>query len=162
MHACSSKSPLAYSTGTVLYVAPPRAFFTRVDTVLGMDYFSPGLGVCNFVEDNISLTLVNYMPLGTDHFDSGLGVRNLTQTHLLKPSELTHKLPRDVVEASIPVLSCGITNGSTCADQTQMVTEPWASGLCVLVSGVGTRAQAWQRMKPVLRWNAILMKSLQR
>ena len=37
-----------------------------------------------------------------------LGVRNLTQTHLLKSSELTHKLPRDVVEASIPVLSCGI------------------------------------------------------
>ena len=29
--------------------------------------------------------------------------------------------------------SCGVTNGSTCADQTQMVTEPWASGLCVLV-----------------------------
>ena len=54
-------------------------------------------------------------------------------THLLKPSELTHKLPRDVAEASIPVLSCEITNGSTCADQTQMVTEPWASGLCVLV-----------------------------
>ena len=129
-----------------------------------MDYFSSGLGVCNFVEDNISLTLVNYMPLGTDHFDSGLGVRNLTQTQLLKPLELTHKLPRDVVEASIPVLSCGITNGSTCADQTQMVTEPWASGLCVLVfwRRVGTRAQAWQRMKPVLRWNAILMKTLQR
>ena len=62
--------------------------------------------------------------LGLDYFDSGLGVRNLTQTHLLKPSELTHKLPRDVLEASIPVLSCGITNGSTCADQTQMVTEP--------------------------------------
>ena len=114
-------------------IAPPRAFFTRVDTVLGMDHFSSGLGVCNFVEDNISLTLVNYMPLGTDHFDSGLSVRNLTQTHLLKPSELTHKLPRDVVKASIPVLSCGITNGSTCADQTQMVTKPWASGLCVLV-----------------------------
>ena len=73
------------------------------------------------------------MPLGTGHFDSRLGVRNLTQTHLLKPSELTHKLPRDVVKASIPVLSCGITNGSTCAEQTQMVTEPWASGLCVLV-----------------------------
>ena len=73
--------------------------------------------------------------LGMDYFDSGHGFRNLTQTHLLKPSELTrtHKLPRDVVEASIPVLSCGITNGSTCADQTQMVTEPWASGLCVLV-----------------------------
>ena len=82
-------------------IAPPRAVFTRVDTVLGMDYFSSGLGVCNFVEDNISLTLVNYMPLGTDHFDSGLSVRNLTQTHLLKPSEITHKLPRDVVEASI-------------------------------------------------------------
>ena len=52
--------------------------------------------------------------LGLDYFDSGLGFRNLTQTHLLKPSELTHKLPRDVVEASIPVLTvavgCGITN----------------------------------------------------
>ena len=33
----------------------------------------------------------------------------------------------------LSMLSCGITNGSTCADQTQMVTEPWASSLCVLV-----------------------------
>ena len=39
----------------------------------------------------------------------------------------------DVVQASQPMLSCGITNGSTCADQTQMVSEPWAPGLCVLV-----------------------------
>ena len=85
------------------------------------------------VEEYIFLTLVNSVLLGMDYFDSGPGFRNLTQTHLLKPSELTHKLPRDVVEASIPVLSCGITNESTCADQTQMVTEPWASGLCVLV-----------------------------
>ena len=48
---------------------------------LRTDHFDSGLGVCNFVEDNILLTLVNYMPLGTGHFDSRLGVRNLTQTH---------------------------------------------------------------------------------
>ena len=84
--------------------------------------------------------------IGMDYFDSGPGFRNLSQTHLLKPSELTHKLPNDVVEASIPVLSCGITNGSTCADQKHMVTEPWASGCAFWSSGVGTRAQAWQRM----------------
>ena len=73
--------------------------------------------------------------LGMDHFliHYGPGFRNLTQTHLQKPSELTRKLPLDVVEASIPVLSCGITNGSTCAYQTQMASDPWAPGLCVLV-----------------------------
>ena len=65
------------------------------------------------VEEYISLTLVNSVLLGMDHFNSGPGVHNLTQSHLLKPSELTRKLPLDVVEASIPVLSCGITNGST-------------------------------------------------
>ena len=59
---------------------------------------------------------MNSVLVGMDHFDSRPGFRNLTQTHLLKPSELTQKLPLDVVEASIPVLSCGVTNGSTCAD----------------------------------------------
>ena len=85
-------------------IDPLRALFTLVDSVAGMDYFNSGPGVCNF-----------------------------TQSHLLKPSELTRKLPLDVVQASQPMLSCGITNGSTCADQTQMVSEPWAPGLCVLV-----------------------------
>ena len=64
------------------------------------------------VEQQSSFMFVDIV-LGMDYFDSGPGVRNLTQTHLLKPSELKHKLPRDVVEASIPVLRCGITNGST-------------------------------------------------
>ena len=57
------------------------------------------------VEQQSSFNFV-ILVLGMDYFDSGPGFRNLTQTHLLKPSELTHKLPRDVVEASIPVLSC--------------------------------------------------------
>ena len=76
-------------------IVPPRAFFTRVDTMLRMDRFNFGLGVCNFVEEYISLTLVNSVLLGMDHFNSGPGVRNLTQTHLLKPPELTRKLPLD-------------------------------------------------------------------
>ena len=69
--------------------------------------------------------------LGMDYFDSGHGFRNLSQTHLLKPSELTHKLPLDVVEASIPVLIAAGLQYKW--DQTQMATEPRASGLCVLV-----------------------------
>ena len=86
----------------------------------------------SFVVDSTPFTLVDSVA-GMDDFNSGPGVCNFTQSHLLKPSELTRKLPLDVVQASQPMLSCGITNGSTCADQTQMVSEPWASGLCVLV-----------------------------
>ena len=52
------------------------------------------------VEQQSSFNFV-ILVLGMDYFDSGLGFRNLTQTHLLKPSELTHKWLRDVVEASI-------------------------------------------------------------
>ena len=85
-----------------------------------------------FDEDSTPFTLVDFVA-GMDDFNSGPGVCNFTQSHLLKPSELTRKLPLDVVQASQPMLSCGITNGSTCADQTQMVSEPWAPGLCVLV-----------------------------
>ena len=51
---------------------------------------------------------MNSVLLGMDYFDFGPGFRNLTQTHLLKPSELTHKLPRNVVEASIPVLTVAV------------------------------------------------------
>ena len=66
--------------------ATKRNFDVRCFGLLAENVTRPGTANTS-VEQQSSFNFV-ILVLGMDYFDSGPGVRNLTQTHLLKPSEL--------------------------------------------------------------------------